>query len=138
VPAQVVGARVGDVDPLMAIEDALRTFPADELILVALAEEAANSLEQDVARPALQRFGLPVTHLVDDDSGLVQLGHARRASERQPEPRPLKLAKQVTRKIARGDSPWTGFLVQYAVFLIVLSVAALLVAIVLILYYGLV
>ncbi len=32
-PGQPVQAQVGDVDPLQAIEDALRTFPADEVVL---------------------------------------------------------------------------------------------------------
>jgi hypothetical protein len=47
-----------------AIEGALRTFHADELIVVTLADEDAGWLEQGSAETALSRFSLPVTHLV--------------------------------------------------------------------------
>jgi hypothetical protein len=47
-----------------AIEDALRTFPADEVILVTLPDEDAAWLERGSAKTALNRFSLPVTHLV--------------------------------------------------------------------------
>ena len=59
-----VESRVGDSDPLQAIEDALRTFPADELIVVSLPDEDAGWLEQGSAESALGRFSLPVTRLV--------------------------------------------------------------------------
>lgn len=62
--AGAVEAEVGDSDPVQAIEDALRTFPADELLLVTRAEDDAGWLEQGAAADALQRFSLPVTHLV--------------------------------------------------------------------------
>ena len=63
-PTDNVESRVGDSDPLRAIEDALRTFPADELIVVTLPEEDATWLEKGSAETALERFSLPVTHLV--------------------------------------------------------------------------
>jgi hypothetical protein len=47
-----------------AIEDALRSFPADELIVVTLPEEDAAWLEKGSAETALDRSPLPVTHLV--------------------------------------------------------------------------
>lgn len=61
--ADGVGAEVGDNDPVQAIEDALRTFPADELIVVTRRDEDAGFLEKDSAGEAYERFGLPVTHL---------------------------------------------------------------------------
>jgi hypothetical protein len=63
-PTDNVESRVGDSDPLQAIEDALRTFPADELIVVSLPDEDAGWLEQGSAETALSRFSLPVTRLV--------------------------------------------------------------------------
>ncbi len=57
-------ARVGDSDPLKAIEDALRTFSADELIVVTLGDQDAGWLEKGSGEKALDRFALPVTHLV--------------------------------------------------------------------------
>ncbi len=67
-PTEDVESRVGDSDPLKAIEDALRTFPADELIVVTLRDEDASWLEKGSAETALDRFLLPVTHLVADGS----------------------------------------------------------------------
>jgi hypothetical protein len=67
-PTGDVESRVGDSDPLKAIEDALRGFPADELIVVTRPEEDAAWLEKGSAESALNRFSLPVTHLVVDDS----------------------------------------------------------------------
>ncbi len=63
-PTDDVESRVGDSDPVKAIEDALRTFPADELIVVTLPDEDAAWLEKRSAETALNRFSLPVTHLV--------------------------------------------------------------------------
>ena len=65
--ADTVEAEVGDSDPVQAIEDALRTFPADELVLVTRPGKSATWLEQDSAAAAFERFDLPVTHLAVDD-----------------------------------------------------------------------
>jgi hypothetical protein len=62
--ARRVEAAVGDSDPVQAIEDALRLFPADEVLVVARPGDEASWLEQDVAADASERFGVPVTHLV--------------------------------------------------------------------------
>jgi hypothetical protein len=56
-------AEVGDTDPVQAIEDALRTFPADEVLVVMRSDEDASWLEQDSADEARERFGVPVTRL---------------------------------------------------------------------------
>ncbi|MEO8290756.1 MAG: hypothetical protein ABI649_07140 [Gaiellaceae bacterium] len=55
---------VGDTDPVQAIEDALRTFPADEVLVVTRKGDDAGWLEQDSAEEARERFGVPITHLV--------------------------------------------------------------------------
>lgn len=61
-----VEVEVGDSDPVQAIEDALRTFPADRLVIVTPSGEQENWLEKDSAAEAIQRFDLPVTHLAAD------------------------------------------------------------------------
>ncbi|HEX2506075.1 MAG TPA: hypothetical protein VHK22_07705 [Gaiellaceae bacterium] len=58
-----VEASAGDPDPVQAIEDMLRDFPADELIVVTREGDEASFLEQDADEAAYERFGLPVTHL---------------------------------------------------------------------------
>jgi hypothetical protein len=65
-PAQSVDAGVGDTDPLLAVEDALRTGPADEVIVVTPRADAETWLEKDLPRALSERIGLPVKHLVDD------------------------------------------------------------------------
>jgi GABA permease len=56
---------IGDEDPLRAIEDALRTFGADAIIVVT-PPEGQRASSRDVAAGARARFALPVTHLVAD------------------------------------------------------------------------
>jgi hypothetical protein len=57
---------VGDSDPLQAIEDALRTFGADEVIISTHPEGRSNWLERGVVSGARERFDLPITHVVVD------------------------------------------------------------------------
>ena len=64
VPTENVEALVGDSDPLQAIEDALRTFPADEVIIITLPDESGSWLESGAGEEAQRRFALPITHLV--------------------------------------------------------------------------
>jgi hypothetical protein len=65
---QGVSARgeVGDADPLQAIEDALRTFGADEIIISTHPEGRSNWLERGVVTGARERFAVPITHVVVD------------------------------------------------------------------------
>jgi len=57
---------VGDGDPLQAIEDALRTFGADEVIISTHPEGRSNWLERGVVSGARERFAVPITHVVVD------------------------------------------------------------------------
>jgi hypothetical protein len=56
--------RVGSHDPLQAADDALREFPADEIVFVVHASTDANWLEDGVVESARARYPLPVTELV--------------------------------------------------------------------------
>jgi hypothetical protein len=57
---------VGDADPLQAIEDALRTFGADEIIISTHPPGRSNWLEKEVIAHARERFDLSITHVVVD------------------------------------------------------------------------
>ena len=57
---------VGDGDPLQAIEDALRTFGADEIVISTHPEGRSHWLERDVVGSARERFAVPITHVVVD------------------------------------------------------------------------
>jgi hypothetical protein len=63
-PGVRTAAHVGDVDPLQAIEDALRLYPADEIVVVSDPDEEASWLESGLAAKASRRFAVPLTHLV--------------------------------------------------------------------------
>ena len=62
---QAEGA-VGDGDPLQAIEDALRTFGADEIVISTHPEGRSNWLERNVVGAARDRFDVPIMHVVVD------------------------------------------------------------------------
>lgn len=89
-------AEAGDADPVQAVEDALASFSADEIVVVA--ERGDEALES-----SLGRFGLPVT----------RIGGAR-------ENRPHGRARELGRGIMSGRSAAT----PYAVFLGVMAVLA--------------
>jgi len=57
---------VGDGDPLQAMEDALRTFGADEIIISTHPEGRSHWLERGVVMKARERFAVPITHVVVD------------------------------------------------------------------------
>jgi hypothetical protein len=57
---------VGDADPVQAIEDALRTFGADQIIISTHPEGRSNWLERGVVSSARERFAVPLTHVVVD------------------------------------------------------------------------
>ena len=55
---------IGDGDPLQAIEDALREFPADEIVVSTHPPGRSHWLEQGVVENARMRYDVPVTHVV--------------------------------------------------------------------------
>ena len=57
---------VGDANPLQAMEDALRTFGADEIIISTHPEGRSHWLERGVVAQARERFAVPITHVVVD------------------------------------------------------------------------
>jgi GABA permease len=57
---------IGDGDPIQAIEDALRTFRPDELIISTHPAGRSHWLERGVVERARERFDLPLTHVVVD------------------------------------------------------------------------
>jgi hypothetical protein len=61
-----VRAEVGDPDPNMAIEDALRMFAADEIVISTLPPGESKWLEHDVVERTRREVDLPMTHVVVD------------------------------------------------------------------------
>src|SRR5215212_9160893 len=56
----------GESDPLLALQDALQTFPADEIVLFTHPGGRRNWAEEGVVEQAQSRFEEPVRHLVVD------------------------------------------------------------------------
>lgn len=56
-----VEGRPGDSDPVQAIEDALGTFAADEILVVTRPDDEATWLEQGTGEAVQARFSLPIT-----------------------------------------------------------------------------
>jgi hypothetical protein len=56
----------GEADPLQALEDALVTYPADEIVLFTHAAGKQNWLEKGIVDDARERFTQPVRHVVID------------------------------------------------------------------------
>jgi GABA permease len=61
--------RIGAHDPLQAADDALREFPADEVLFAVHGAGAENWLEQGVVDLAKQRYDVPVGHVVVEPGG---------------------------------------------------------------------
>lgn len=101
-----VEGEAGDADPVQAVEDALRTFPADEILIV------GGQSENGELEASLRRFELPVSRLGGSAVG-SSAGHVRRA----------------TRAVVAGRSKATPFVfvatVNFALLLLAASIAAL-------------
>jgi hypothetical protein len=60
-PGDVTIDRTGqDTEAAQAIDDALRNFPADEIVVVTAPGEEATWLEDDTVRATVERSGVPV------------------------------------------------------------------------------
>jgi hypothetical protein len=90
-----VDTEVGDRDPLLAVEDALSEFPADEIVLAGPADDGTET--------ALRRFGLPVARIDGGGAGAAD-------------------AETLTREVTRGRASQTPFVVLAAVAGVIISV----------------
>jgi hypothetical protein len=57
---------VGDGDPLQALSDALRFFPADEIVIATHPEGRSHWLARNLVERARSRFAQPIVHVVVD------------------------------------------------------------------------
>jgi hypothetical protein len=62
--------QLGDAHPLQAIDDAMRTFAPDEIIIATHPPGRSNWLERNVVDDARRRFAVPIVHVeVDTTKG---------------------------------------------------------------------
>lgn len=109
--AEIEGG-AGDVDPVLAVEDVLRSFDADEILLV------GGAAEDGGLEASLRRFGLPV-------SRLEQSVPVRRRSR----------VREFARGIRSGRSKATPFVVFASVNLTLLVLAALIALVVILIVW---
>jgi hypothetical protein len=76
--------QVGDPDPGVALEDALRSFAADEIVIWTHTPDRSPWLEHGVVQRAREAVDLPLTHVVIDSEGESARSDARTSS---PEPK---------------------------------------------------
>ena len=57
---------VGDGDPLVAVDDAVRTFGPNEIVISTQPPGRSNWLEKEVIGRARERYPVPITHVVVD------------------------------------------------------------------------
>ena len=53
----------GEADPLLALQDALATFPADEVVIFTRPEDDRNWAEDDLLERARSQLSVPVRHM---------------------------------------------------------------------------
>jgi hypothetical protein len=78
---------VGDSDPTLALEDALRRFPPDEVVISTHPPGRSQWLEQDVVEKARTRLEVPVTHVVvdmEDGGAVTDVDHLPPSREAEP------------------------------------------------------
>jgi hypothetical protein len=92
-----VETEVGEHDPVLAVEDALRVFPADEILVAGSADEKAEA--------GLRRLGLPISRL--DGGGEVAAVEATGT-------------EGLARDVAQGRTAETPFVVLSAVGVVIL------------------
>ncbi len=61
---------IGDADPLLAAEDALRLFPADHLVVSTHPYGRSNWLAVNLIERLRERLTIPITHLVVESAHL--------------------------------------------------------------------
>ena len=80
-----VTGTIGDADPLVAIEDALQTYPADEILIVTHTGDGSRWLEGDLFERAKEKFEPPLTHVTVEgasgDAGVSEVEHRGRGAE---------------------------------------------------------
>jgi GABA permease len=62
-----VSVEIGDSVPVLAIDDALANFDADEIVISTPPRSQSHWLERNVVELARDRFGVPIQHVVGSD-----------------------------------------------------------------------
>ncbi len=104
-----VSGRLGDHhDPNQAIEDALKVFPADEVVISTHPPKRSRWLESGVIEKARAELPQPVTHVVvdlEDESAGALAGRGAFSSRIPGVSRPTCLRRRRRRYLLPADPP---------------------------------
>jgi hypothetical protein len=92
----VARGAIGDADPLQALDDAVRTFAPDEVIVATHPDGRSNWLERGLVAQARERFDVPIAHVVVD----LEREEARLVEEERPDPRAPARERHTGRDLA--------------------------------------
>lgn len=101
--------RIGDADPILAIEDALAEFPADEIIVVTAPKGEGVYLEDEIFDRAREQFDQEVVRLAIGQAGFANAqvrevergeGSSAETAEREIDPASKNLPRLSARDIA--------------------------------------
>ena len=95
---------LGDQDPIQALDDALRVFDPDEIVISTHPPARSNWLEKQIVRKARERYSVPVTHVVVDlehESTTHARGRCAPAADGRARAPPAGLPRQRLRRRAR-------------------------------------
>ena len=82
--------QLGDSDPMQALDDAVRVFGPDEIVISTHPPVRSNWLERRVVQRARERYQVPVTHVV------VDLVHEAAMTHDDPRPAPRMMERMIT------------------------------------------
>ncbi len=81
--------QLGDADPIQALDDAVRVFAPDEILISTHPPAHSHWLERQVVQRARDRYQVPVTHVV------VDLVHEAALTHADPRPEPRIMAETI-------------------------------------------
>lgn len=120
-----VGGAVGDSDPVLAIQDALVTFAADEIVIVTRPEDEARWLEADLFERARIQFEQEVIHvaLAREDGDRAAVEDVERAAPgfHEPPDREIETESRNLPKLSARDIAGITVAVVGSILLVILA-----------------
>jgi hypothetical protein len=113
-----VRGEVGDADPLQALDDAMRTFSPDEVVIATHQAERSNWLERGLVAQARARFDVPITHVVVDPAEERAVVQEEEADERRAPARERHRRRDLLLLVVAGIWALVGTAVSLLLFTI--------------------
>lgn len=109
---------LGDADPLQALDDAVRTFAPDEIVVATHPEGRSNWLERGLVAQARERIGVPVTHVVVDAARDEARVVEREAADRRAPARERHTGRDLGLLALAAVLPIAGSLISFVFYVV--------------------